>query len=399
MRTIRRSGLALLYVAIIVGAILAIASLAVDYGRVRLFKSQLQAAADAAAMAGARVLSSGVGSVEQAAVAAAADNSCDGTSVAVDPATDIDFLTYDPVSHSSVVLTGAGRSAANAVRVRAERTAAKGNPVQLMLARVIGISTFDLHSAATAFRSPNSGGYIGLSLTRMYNTAHFDGYNSSNGTYSAGSAQAGNLLSFSDLWLYDDSTVNGEAHWDVSGTFNHDLTAIVSPGPCTAENLNSSFPAVALGNVATVNDNAAITLYRSGTDLVVPDNKPPVTFPAGTYYFTKFDLGIGNHVYFTGPTVIYLKCNGKIESTLGPASLRPPDLAVKVAPNYNWTIDAGGVFYGSFYNPTGDVHHHNGGISYGSVISDLLCFRHTSQGHQDMALGKYAVSAGVSLIK
>jgi hypothetical protein len=399
MRKAPRRGLAIVYTVVACVALLAIGSLAVDYGRVRLAKSELQAAADAAAMAGARVVSSGVTAVEQAVVAIAAANFCDGIQVTVNPSTDIDFLTYDAANHTSTVLTGAARAGANAIRVRAERTTAKGNPIQLTLARAAGMSTCDARAVATAYQSPNNGGYIGLSLTRMFNTAHFDGYNSSNGPYSAGSALQGNLLSFSDLWLYDTSTVYGEAHWDVSGTFNHDATAIVNPGPCTAEKLNSSFPPVSLGNVATVNDNGRITLYRSGTQLVIPDNKPDVTYPAGTYYFTKFDLGSGNHVYFTGPTLIYLDCAGDITSTLAPVGFHPVDLAVKVTPGKNWKIDAGGVFYGSFYNPTGDLHHHNGGISYGSVISDLLCFRQTSQGHQDMSLGKYAVSVGVSLVK
>jgi hypothetical protein len=399
MRTSPRQAVAVLYVAIVGVAILAFGSLAVDYGHVRLVKSQLQAAADAAALAGARVVSSGVTAVEQVVVAIAAGNSCDGTAVTVSTSTDIDFLTYDAVNHTSTLLTGAARSAANAIRVRAERTTARGNPIQLLLARAIGMSTFDVRAASIAYQCPSNGGYIGLSLTRMYDTAHFDGYNSSAGSYSVSSAVQGNLLSFSDLWLYDTSSVYGEAHWDVSGTFNHDASAIVSPGQCTAQNLSSNFPPVALGNVATVNDNARITLYRTGTQLIVPDNKPAVTYPAGTYYFTKFDIGTGNHVYFTGPTLIYLDCGGKITSTLAPVGLRPIDLAVKVTANNNWSIESGGVFYGSFYNPTGDVHHHNGGISYGSVISDLLCFRGTSQGHQDMTLGKYAQSAGVSLVK
>jgi Flp pilus assembly protein TadG len=395
----RRNGLAIAYVVVACVAILAIGSLAVDYGKVLLAKSQLQAAADAAAMAGARVVSSGVSAVQQAVVAVAADNSCDGTPVAIDPNTDIDFLTYDPVNHTSTVLSGNARSGANAVRVRAERTTARGNAIPLILARGVGMSSFNIHAQATAYQNPSNGGYIGLSLTRMYNTAHFDGYNANAGPYSAGSAMQGNLLSFSDLWLFDDSTVYGEAHWDVSGTFNHDPTATVSPGQCSAQNLSSSFPAVTLGNVATVNDNAKLTLYRTGNQLVIPNNKPDVTYPAGTYYFTKFDIGSGNHVYFTGPTLIYLDCAGDITSTLAPTSLRPIDLAVKVTPGKNWKIDSGGVFYGSFYNPTGDMHHHNGGISYGSVISDLLCFRQTSQGHQDLSLGKYAATVGVSLVK
>jgi hypothetical protein len=156
---------------------------------------------------------------------------------------------------------------------------------------------------------------------------------------------------------------------------------------------------VSLGNVATVNDNAKLTSYYSNGRLVIPNYSGTTTYPGGTYYFTKFDIGRGNEIYFNSPTVIYLDCGGDIVSTLAPSSLRPADLAIKVTPNNNWKIDAGGVFYGFFYNPTGDVHHHNGGISYGSVISDLLCFRQTSQGHQDLSMGKYAEAARVQMVK
>jgi len=399
MRMKPRAGGAIVYAICVMTALFGLCSLAVDYGRVSLARSQLRAAADSAALAGAKLVSSGVTAVQTEVVKYGNANTCDGTAIVIDPNTDIDFLTYDPVSRSSTVLTGAARSGANAIRVRCERTNAKGNPIDLVFGTLIGLKKCDVHAQATAFQSPSHGGYIGLSLTRMFNTATFDGYNANLGDYSTSARQTGTLLSFADLWLYDTSSVYGEAHWDVTGTFNHDATAIISPGPYTAEKLNSNFPAPTLGNVATVNNNNQLTQYYTNNQLVVPDNKPDVTYPAGTYYFTKFDIGTGNHVYFTGPTTIYLNCAGDITSTLAPVGLKPVNLSVLVTSGHNWKIEAPGVFYGSFYNPAGDVHHHNGGISYGSVISNLLCFRQTSQGHQDLSLGKYAVTTGVVLVK
>jgi Flp pilus assembly protein TadG len=379
-------------------ALFGLCSFAVDYGRVRLAKSSLQAAADSAALAGAKLVSSGVSAVQTEVVKYGNANTCDGSAIVIDPNNDIDFLTYDPVSRSSTVLTGAARTSANAIRVRCERTKTKNNPIDLVFGGLIGLTKCDVHAQATAYQSPNHGGYIGLSLTRMYNTATFDGYNANVGAYPS-SRQAGTLLSYADLWLYDTSSVYGEAHWDTTGTFNHDATAIISPGPCNSQTLNNNFPAPSLGNVATVNNNNQLTQYYTNNQLVIADNKPPVTYPAGTYYFTKFDIGTGNHVYFNGPTTIYLNCAGDITSTLAASDFKPANLSVLVTAGHNWKFDAGGVFYGSFYNPSGDLHHHNGGISYGSVISDLLCFRQTSQGHQDLSLGKYAVTVGVVLVK
>jgi Flp pilus assembly protein TadG len=398
MGTKARAGGAIVYAICVMTALFGLCSFAVDFGRVTLAKSELRAAADSAALAGAKLASSGVTAVQQEVAKLAAANTCDGTAVTLDQNADIDFLNYDSVTRTSTVLTGSARANANAVRVRLLRTTARGNPIKLMLASMVGIKTCDIHAEATAYQSPSYGGYIGISLTRMFNTARFDGYNAMLGGYSVGSAQPGNLLSFKDLWLYDTSSVYGEAHWDLTGSFNHDATAIISPGPVTAQKLKSDYPSVPLGNLATVNNNGQLTLYYTNNQLVIPDNKPAVTYPAGTYYFTKFDIGSGNHVYFTGPTTIYLNCSGDLTSTLAAADFKPSNLSVKVI-NGNWKIEAGGVFYGSFYNPYGDLHHHNGGISYGSVISDLLCFRQTSQGHQDLSLGKYAVSVGAVLVK
>lgn len=374
----------------------AFVSFSVDYGRVQVAKSQLQQAADAAALSAIQDLDSGATAAQNSAIATAAFNSADGRPVNLNSSTDIEFGSWNNNTNTFTVLPGSA-AAVNAVRVTTRRTAANGNAIPLFFA--LGRSSCDVHSSAIAYKTSNSGGYIGISLTRMYNTARFDAYNSRSGPYSLATAQQGNLLSYSDMWLYDNSRVYGEAHWDLTGTFNHDSTAIVSPGPMTAEKLNPNFPPVALGNVASVNDNGQLTQYYSGNQLVIPNGKPPVTFPAGTYYFTKFDLGDNNTVNFDGPTVIYLKCGGDITSTLGATSRLPSDLAIKVAPNYNWKIDSGGTFYGTFYNPTGDVHHHNGGQSFGSVISDLLCFRQNSQGHQDLSLGKYATAAAKCLAK
>jgi Flp pilus assembly protein TadG len=391
--------MAVLYTLIAMPLVFAFISFAVDIGHVQLVKTELQAASDAASRAASLELNNGTLAATNAAVQVAALNKADGSAVTLTPASDVEFGMWDSTARSFTVLTGSSTSYANAVRVTARRTAARGNGVRLLFASLLGHPTFDVTATAVASKSASSGGYIGISLTRMFNTTHFDGYNSTYGPHSATNSEAGCLLSFKDMWLYDNSSVKGEAHWDVSGKFNHDATAIVN-GLCNAEPLNHNFPAVTLGSVATVNDNARLTQYYSNNQLVIPDNKPAVTYPGGTYYFTKFDLGVGNTIRFSGPTIIYLQCGGDIQSNIAATGLKPANLAIRVLPSNNWKIDAGGVFYGSFYNPTGAVHHHNGGISYGSVISDLLCFRQNSEGHQDMSMGKYATAAaGIVTVK
>lgn len=404
-----RRGIVLLYAMVAFIVLCGVVSLAVDYGRVSLIKSELQFAADAAACAAIGQLGNGTAAAQTSVVQLAAANLAEGQPVVLVPSTDVEFGTWDSGARAFTVLTGSAASSANAVRVTARRTSATGNAPRLYFAALLGRSSFDVTGHSIALAS-GSGGYIGISLTRMYNTSHFDGYYPSGGPYSSSASVPGNLLSFKDMWLYDTASVKGEAHWDVTGTFNRDATAVVSPGPKTAEDLSTHYPPVDLGSVATANNNTRLTQYYVSNQLVIPDNIGTVTFPGGTYYFTKFDIGKGNSVFFSGPATLYLNCSGMIQSTIASSDYRPAKLSIKVAPatsgygpgptGYNWSIDASGNFYGSFYNPTGDVHHHNGGISHGSVISDLLCFRQNSEGHQDMTLGKYArASAGAQLVK
>src|SRR5690349_21934491 len=90
----RRSGLALIWAMLIMVALCAIASLAVDYGRVQLAKTELLRAADAAARAAVASISKGVIAAQNAAISTAALNKCDGTAVALTTA-DIELGIFD----------------------------------------------------------------------------------------------------------------------------------------------------------------------------------------------------------------------------------------------------------------------------------------------------------------
>src|SRR6266446_5944739 len=128
----------------------ALASLAVDIGHARLVKVQLQGAADAAARYAITGMSSGISAAQANAVAAAASNTADGTAVVVDPNTDVEFGTWDSGSGTFTVLAGPARSSANAIRVWARRTAARGNAVSVSFGGLIGKSTCDVTASCIA---------------------------------------------------------------------------------------------------------------------------------------------------------------------------------------------------------------------------------------------------------
>lgn len=133
-------GIAVIWVAVFLLVSLWFVSLAIDMGKLMAAKTQLQAAADAAALAGASSVDPETGAIVQdsarvrAAEIAAANRAYEGTPtpVVIDPSVDVTF------------------PAANRVRVVARREAATGNPVLTHFAQTLGIPNLSVNADATA---------------------------------------------------------------------------------------------------------------------------------------------------------------------------------------------------------------------------------------------------------
>src|SRR5438309_1317099 len=85
-----RRGMALVYMSVAIVVVSAFASLGVDFARVELAKTELQRAADAAARYAVNGLPT-PGQVQNNAVAVAAQNLVDGSSLALDATNDVEF--------------------------------------------------------------------------------------------------------------------------------------------------------------------------------------------------------------------------------------------------------------------------------------------------------------------
>src|SRR5690242_10984435 len=105
-----RQGTAIVWMAVVGAIMVGLASLAVDYGRAQLAKSQLQSGATAAARAAVASLSAGVTAAQTAARDTAAVNYVDGTPLALDLTNDVEFGTWNDTARSFTTLTGAARS-------------------------------------------------------------------------------------------------------------------------------------------------------------------------------------------------------------------------------------------------------------------------------------------------
>lgn len=148
----RARGFAVLYFSIALTALMGIASLAVDFGRVQNVKSELRAAADAAVRQAAIGLSTSVAEAKTRAAQAVADNMADGRGIPFDVNTDLEFGTWEPRTKTFSVLTGNLQGSATAVRVTLRRTKARNNPVPLVFARIVGKNDIDVAAQAIATR-------------------------------------------------------------------------------------------------------------------------------------------------------------------------------------------------------------------------------------------------------
>ena len=142
----------MIYGVFALAALLAVASLSVDWGRVSLTKSELQQAADSAARYAASSLPLGPTIVQANAAAAIADNKVEGAAIIFNPATDLEFGTWNASTKQFSVLTGVDRASANAVRVTVYRNAAHGSPVSLAFGKAINKQTIDVKATSIVTR-------------------------------------------------------------------------------------------------------------------------------------------------------------------------------------------------------------------------------------------------------
>jgi Flp pilus assembly protein TadG len=137
-------GVAMLYAAVFLLSSVWLVSLALDMGKLMATKTELQRAADAAALAGASAVDSNTGKLledlarERAATTSAANDALreKAEPVVIDPEADVAFPKP------------------NRVQVWVHRTEATGNPMTTIFARTLGINSLDVRATATAEVSP-----------------------------------------------------------------------------------------------------------------------------------------------------------------------------------------------------------------------------------------------------
>lgn len=298
------AGMSVIYTLLLLGAVMGIISLGVDWGHVQLVKTELTRAADAAARYAAANIGNGITTAQDAAVSAAAENLVDGTALVLNTSADIEFGTWNQPTKTFSVLTGSARGSANAIRVTARRTQARGNAVRLFFAQVLGPSTCDVIAQVIAQTGAGPYPFIGLNGLTAGNNTFVGSYNSAVTTVpTPGTSSAfGSLGSNGTIVGGSGSTVNGSIQLGPAAStsgFTINGTTVNLPAPFATPSSPTWSP---VANPAGVPQNYSVT---SNT-----------TLPGGTYWLTSLSMNANRSLSFSGAATIYLN---------GPASFGSGD--------------------------------------------------------------------------
>lgn len=151
----RHRGVALIWTTVTFILLIGFVSLAVDLGRIEVAQSELQEATDAAARyaaAGLENILYGQSAAAANAAAVALNNTVDGTPLVIDQNSDVQIGFWSTSAHTFTPETDPTQ--ANAVRVTAVRSAARGDAIPMTFLALLGQPTFDIRATSTAMLTP-----------------------------------------------------------------------------------------------------------------------------------------------------------------------------------------------------------------------------------------------------
>ena len=263
-----RTASVMVYMVVALPVFAGFCSLAVDYGRCQVVKTQLHRAADAAALYGVDGIASGTAVAN--AIQAAADNHVDGKSLVLQ-SSDVVVGTWSALAGFT-----AGGSTPNAVQVTAHQSKARGSAVPLLFAQALGMTSADIQVVSIAAKTSVSGyGIVGLNYVTLSGSAQTDSYNSSVASYSPGSAGSnGSVASDGSVTLSGSADIHGIV-WQMQGqSFNTSGGATVGSQQTLSASL--SYPAASSAAAETTNNNGTIpSQYLNNGGISLSGNQSP----------------------------------------------------------------------------------------------------------------------------
>ena len=367
LRARSTGGFTLFYTCVAFLALTAFISLAIDYGRVQLAKTELRAAADAAARYG----STGVYDLTYSAkaIAAAANNTVDGTSLVLQSG-DVQLVTYSNGTYTI------GGGSPNGILVTARRTAARGTGIPLLFAQMLGRNTCDVTATAVGVYSSSSPtfGIVGLSAALLQNgTILTDSYKSASGSYggsnvynhgyvatNGGITMTGGVTISQDVYMQSGQsmTINGSPSYGTRQT----LSSALSYSSVT------SYPGGAT-NIGNVNAGTTLGSGSSNTD----------------YYCTGMIINSGQTLTINGPVTLYINGNCTLNGTINVVGNKPTNLTIKMMSGSGVNIQTT-TLYADIYAPQSPININSTPNIYGRLIGGQLSVSNTTAIHVDESL-------------
>jgi Flp pilus assembly protein TadG len=380
--TSRRRGVAMIYVVVSITVGLAMASLAVDFARVQIAKTQLHGAADAAARAAVAQLGTTVQNVQNTAAQYAAANSCDGMTVTIDKNNDVEFIDWNPTTRTATVLNGAARSYANAVRVYCRRTG--NNAIPLTFGWMAGMTTCNANASATAAIIPPGYGLVGIDFISLKGNSSAS-YWSSTGT--VGGA-AGNIASNGNITSTGNAMISGTV-WTLANATVSGITANARrtlPAPLNYANGNA-------GSYNTTNNNNSLLpsgVYSGGNWSI---NNNSYQIPAGVYFVKNLNMSASGGMTLLGPVTIYVYGSVTLGGQTTTAANLPTNLKIVMVHDPNngnapgsVQVSSGAALYADIYAPESAITLAGNGAIYGQVVGKSITMTGSSDIYYDLSL-------------
>lgn len=166
----QRRGALLIWAALCLIIVMGFLAFTVDFGYIVVTDQELQNAADAGALSGARALPNGRAAAADAAIEWSAKNTAANESVSTMVDEDVEMGLWDDAKSTFTALPDNSPQSPNAVRVTCRMSAARGNALKLFFAPVLGIDSANLAASAIAKTSTSDHSFRFLIDDEMFDT-------------------------------------------------------------------------------------------------------------------------------------------------------------------------------------------------------------------------------------
>ena len=400
-RKLDRQGTIIIWTAISMVVLIGFLAFSIDFGNLVLTESELQNAADAGALSGARALGGGREATIEAARVWAEKNSSGVDDVKIKTDEDIELGTWDFDNATFTPIPADSTKRANAVRVTCRLAAARGNPVKLFFAPILGVENADVSAVAIAVSGGSCGGIMALNRVYLREESYTDSFNSSNADYyDAPAGKNGTVCTNGHIRLIGTAGINGSAHPgpEEDGVDMKEGVNYVTGDISVLEEL-IEFPPIDPGDAATVNDNDGIPLTGAGnapltngaialggpptkkkkkkgevvTETVFNEDTDTLNLPPGTYYLTGLSLRKNSTLRITGPTFIYV--DGDVDLSEGEIineTLKPINLQIYPMGD-SFMLPNDTDLYASIYSTTSAIEKDGGaGGFFGKMVGQKI---------------------------